>query len=467
MTSTADFLGELRRRVGECGKPSAAPDDVNRAMIRHWTDAMTDRNPVYTDSDAAARSVHGEIVAPPTMLNVWNMIGNVPREPDPSEPHATVLTELDRAGFTSVVATDADHEYLRYLRPGEVLSATHRLTDVSEEKRTALGVGYFVTWATEFANQSGEAVGRMEFRVLKFRPGTGRSGLPEGPPSAVRGAVRPRPGISRDTQFFWDGVQAGELRIQQCSACESLYHPPMVRCPKCASYDFGYRTSSGRATVYSFVEPCHPRVPGFEYPYVVGLVELEEGTRLITNLVDIDPDLVEVGMPVQLDIRRTDPELALPMFRPVRPARLEGTRAFGDTEIGGRLAPCPIAVTPTLIVAGAMASRDFEDVHHDRDRAIERGSPDIFMNILTTSGLCGRYVGDWAGTDALIRRLKIRLGAPNYPGDAMTLYGTTVARRPGAGGGGSVDIALRGANRLGDHVTGTCTVELPGKGGGR
>ena len=129
-------------------------------------------------------------------------------------------------------------------------------------------------------------------------------------------APRTKPGISHDTQFFWDGLEAGELRIQQCNTCQRLAHPPVTRCPQCGSYDLGHVAASGEATVYSFVEPLHPRTPAFPDRYVVAVVELAEGTRLITNLVDVDPDAVAIGMPVRLTIRE-DGGLTLPMFSPV------------------------------------------------------------------------------------------------------------------------------------------------------
>ncbi|HWE55908.1 MAG TPA: MaoC family dehydratase [Acidimicrobiales bacterium] len=129
------------------------------------------------------------------------------------------------------------------------------------------------------------------------------------------------------------------------------------------------------------------------------------------------------------------------------------------TAVGDRLPELTIPITPTLIVAGAIASRDYQDVHHDRDLAHERGSPDIFMNILTTNGLVGRYVTDWAGPDALLRRVSIRLGAPNYPGDTMVLSGQVAAVDESAG---TIVVEVKGSNRLGDHVTGTVELE-PGK----
>lgn len=125
-------------------------------------------------------------------------------------------------------------------------------------------------------------------------------------------------------------------------------------------------------------------------------------------------------------------------------------------NVGDTLPPLDIPVTRTLIVAGAIASRDYQDVHHDAALAREKGSPDIFMNILTTNGLVGRYITDHLGPRALLRKVAIRLGAPNYPGDTMTLTGTVTAVS-----GNTVEIRITGANGIGHHVSGTVTAEVP------
>lgn len=124
-------------------------------------------------------------------------------------------------------------------------------------------------------------------------------------------------------------------------------------------------------------------------------------------------------------------------------------------RVGDALPPLEIPVTRTLIVAGAIASRDYQDVHHDAELAREKGSPDIFMNILTTNGLVGRYITDHLGPAAVLRKVAIRLGAPNHPGDTMILTGTVTALD-----GDTAEIRVVGANGLGNHVTGTVTVSL-------
>lgn len=134
------------------------------------------------------------------------------------------------------------------------------------------------------------------------------------------------------------------------------------------------------------------------------------------------------------------------------------TRSLASVSVGDKLPPLEIPLSRTLIVSTAIASRDYQDVHHDHELAQERGSPDIFMNILTTNGFVGRFVTDWTGPGATLKKIDIRLGAPNYPGDTMTIEGAVTAKDDDAG---TVEVSLRGANQLGDHVTGTVLVALP------
>jgi hypothetical protein len=136
---------------------------------------------------------------------------------------------------------------------------------------------------------------------------------------------------------------------------------------------------------------------------------------------------------------------------------------FDGVAVGDELPTLELPITRTLITAGAIASRDYQDVHHDHVLSKERGSPDIFMNILTTNGLVGRYVTDWSGPRSRILDVSIRLGAPNYPDCTMTFTGSVKEKGPLSedGTNGTVTVAVRGANHLGDHVTGTVQVLLP------
>jgi acyl dehydratase len=131
---------------------------------------------------------------------------------------------------------------------------------------------------------------------------------------------------------------------------------------------------------------------------------------------------------------------------------------FGSIDVGDELPPLDIPLTTSLIVGGALASRDFTPVHHDRAAAQAAGLQDVFMNILTTNGLVGRYVTDWAGIDATIRGVAIKLGTPNLPGDTMRLSGKVAAKDEAAG---TVEIEVTGKNAWGNHVTGRVVVSLP------
>jgi acyl dehydratase len=129
---------------------------------------------------------------------------------------------------------------------------------------------------------------------------------------------------------------------------------------------------------------------------------------------------------------------------------------LSDVNVGDSLPELPIPLTTSLIVGGAVASRDFTPVHHDKSAAQAAGMQDVFMNILTTNGLVGRFVSDWAGPNALIRHVKIRLGTPNLPGDTMTLTGSVTSKE-----GDVVEVEVAGKNAWGNHVTGTVRVAFP------
>ncbi|MCW2880987.1 MAG: hypothetical protein JWQ95_5087 [Sphaerisporangium sp.] len=300
-------LAERQMAVGEV-RGVAATDPVNLPMIHHWADAMGDANPVYTDEKFAAGSVHGEIVAPPAMIQVWTMTG-LNQDKGVATPVEDVLAMLDEGGFTGVVATNCEQTHHRYLRLGERLVPATRMTGLSGPKTTALGVGYFVTWLVTWYSGT-EPIAEMMFRVLKFRPPEKKSAPEEREPYPLK------PAVNRDTAFFWEGVRQGELRIQKCGDCGELRHPPGPVCPSCRSVNRTHAVASGLGEVYSFVVHHNPRVPGVETPFVVAVVELPEGIRIVGNIVECATEKVGIGMPVRVTYRQMDDELILPMWVP-------------------------------------------------------------------------------------------------------------------------------------------------------
>ncbi|OKJ95951.1 bifunctional MaoC family dehydratase N-terminal/OB-fold nucleic acid binding domain-containing protein [Amycolatopsis sp. CB00013] len=302
-------IQEAAERIAARGEsaPRAARDAVNQAMVNNWVEAIGDRNPVYVDEEFAATSVHKGLVAPPAMAQVWTMGGlHWTRASD--DPLGAMMEVLDEAGFTSVVATNSEQNYFRYLRHGERVAATAKLESVVGPKRTALGEGWFVTTKTTWY-VGDEAVADMVFRVLKFRP-------PGAGPAKTAAPVL-RPVISKDTEFFWAGLREGELRIQRWG--ETLRHPPGPMPPD-GDFDAkpDYVVACGRGTVYSYVVHHHPKVPGKDLPFVVALVELEEGVRVMGELLDTDPETVHIGLPVEAAFVKIDEELTLPAWRVAR-----------------------------------------------------------------------------------------------------------------------------------------------------
>ena len=300
-------------RAAGTSAPISGRDPINTPMINNWTEALGDANPIYSDDAAARAAGHDGVVAPPAMAQVWTMrgLGGVRAEDDPL---GQVTEILDQAGYSSVVATNCDSTYHRYTRPGEHVTIEAALTDVVGPKQTALGEGWFFT-TKNIWKVGDEVVAEMDFRILKFRPAEKSLSAEAPAPEQAAGEVisslgsntddfepakMMRPTPSLDTLFFWDGVRAHELRIQQ-RADGSLQHPPVPALWKPTGETTDYVVSSGRGTVYSYVVHHAPQVPGRRVPFVIALVELDEGVRMLGELRGVDPAQVEVGYPVQVE----------------------------------------------------------------------------------------------------------------------------------------------------------------------
>lgn len=229
---------------------------------------------------------------------------------------------LSDAGYTGVLGTNTEEHYARYLRPGDVVTAQTFIDSISEEKATAAGIGYFITTRTVFEDQHGEPLGWMTFRVLKFKPAqaqaaagssqAGASGMPAKP-------SRIKPPMAHDNAWWWERVaRDGILPIQRCGECGKLRHPPRPMCDACGSLAFDHVAASGRGRVHTFTVLHSPQIPGYEYPLVAALIDLEEGERIASNLVGCAPGDCRIGMAVEAFIHEDEDGFKLPMFRPAR-----------------------------------------------------------------------------------------------------------------------------------------------------
>ncbi|MFF0541843.1 bifunctional MaoC family dehydratase N-terminal/OB-fold nucleic acid binding domain-containing protein [Nocardia thailandica] len=282
--------------------PRAGRDPVNQPMINNWVEAIGDTNPIYVDDAAARAAGHPGVVAPPAMAQVWTMNGlHGSRTADDPLGLATEL--FDAAGFTSVVGTNCEQTYHRYLVPGEQVTVTSRLSDIVGPKRTGLGDGWFLTFTTTW-RVGEEVVTEMLFRILKFAP----AAKPEAP-----AGDRVVPLKSLDTEFFWAGTEVGELRIQRLPDGR-LQHPPIPATWLDKAETTDYVVAAGTGTVFSFVVHHAPKVPGRALPFVVALVELDEGVRMLGELRGVDPEAVEIGQPVRAAFEKLADGSVLPYW---------------------------------------------------------------------------------------------------------------------------------------------------------
>ena len=317
----AEIYGFVGKPIGP---PATGRDPVNEPMIRQWCDAMGETHPAYLDAEGARETLHGEIVAPPTMLQAWIMDGWAMHEgyDEPKNEQQRLHNLLAKNGYSGVLGTNTEENYARYLRLGEFITAQTTIDEISEEKATGVGLGYFITTNTRFENQDGDEVGSMMFRVLRFKPaesqaaasdaGTSDDALPQKP-------SRIKPPMGHDNGWWWDRVAEDEIiPIQRCMNCQKLRHPPRPMCDGCGSQDFDSVAASGKATVHTFTVIHYPQVPGYEYPIIAIIVDLEEGERMASTLTECKPEDVSIGMAVEALIHEDEDGFKIPLFRPAR-----------------------------------------------------------------------------------------------------------------------------------------------------
>ena len=318
---TNAFEAKIRAFVGrEVSAPTRGLDDVNAAMIRQYAEVLGDENPVYSDPDFAAQSSKGGIVAPPSMLQVWSMEGYPMCQAPKMDTQRELHQVFDEHGFTGVLGTNTTAEYHRDLKPGDQVTSHCVINSISEQKATARGIGYFIETLYTFTDQHDETVGTIVFRVLKFIPNDSNSATSsdadgdDGMPEAPHRIHSPR---GHDNQWWWEAVDKGIVPIQRCKNCQTLRHPPRPMCGECQSLEWDSIESSLEGEVFSFTQLHYPKFPGYPTPLICAVISLSEGTRIVSNLVGVEPDDVQIGMKVTGKVEQVDEKTMLPQFYPV------------------------------------------------------------------------------------------------------------------------------------------------------
>lgn len=294
-----------------------AQDAVNPAMIRQWTEVMGDDNPAYTDQAWAAVSARGRTIAPPAMMYVWNQEGvQVALRGRSPDPQSALVDLFNEHGFTGILGTDVVQEYHKEVAAGDQVFMEMVIDNISEQKATARGIGYFFETLATFSDQTGDVIGTQRFRVLKFRPADAPQ-QQSSEDSALEVPTRIPSPRGHDNGWWWEACDRGELHIQRCKDCGALRHPPRPMCGECQSMEWDSIVSTLRGEVMSFTELHHPRVPGYDYPVLCAVIRLEEGVNFVANLAGCSYDEVSIGMAVEGRIEAVDEKTMLPQFYPM------------------------------------------------------------------------------------------------------------------------------------------------------
>ena len=294
--------------------PTPAKDAVNDAMIRHWAEAMGDSNPAYRDADWAAGSARGKTIAPPAMLYVWNQEGIAAATQRPSDAQSDLVALFNDYGFTGVLGTNVTQEYFAEVSPGDQVIMEMVIDNISERKATARGTGYFYETLATFTNQIGEKIGTQRFRVLKFIPQEQAAAAASDDKLEVPTRIASPRG--HDNGWWWEAVDQGKVLIQRCTSCKTLRHPPRPMCGECQSMEWDSIESTLDGEVLSYTCLRHPAIPGYPKDPICAVIQLAEGTNIVSNIVGCDYEDVAIGMQVKGRVEQVDEKTMLPQFYP-------------------------------------------------------------------------------------------------------------------------------------------------------
>ncbi|MBV1919036.1 MAG: OB-fold domain-containing protein [Pseudomonadales bacterium] len=304
----------LNRRVG----PYNSWNPVNRTQVWQWCTAMGDNNPLYLDDEYRQDTEFDDVTAPPTMMQMWSMRdaqGNYAPGSTDKNPYE-LLSVLEDNGYAGIMAVSYDQTFHRYLQEGERAHHYTTLVNMTDLKTTGMGKGFFVTELAEFLTDDEEKFAEaiityFQYETPKKQPGAKKPG------SDIQKITRVHPVENYDNAHFWQGLRDGELLIQKCDSCATLRHPPQPMCSECQSLNWSTIAASGKGSIYTYTVMHYPEIPPFDYPNDIALIELEEGVRIATQLTDIKPDDIKIGMDVEMVLTEVQDDMTLPLFGPV------------------------------------------------------------------------------------------------------------------------------------------------------
>lgn len=295
-----------------------AKDAVNEPMIRHWAEAIGDQNPAYTDPQWAASSQRGKVIAPPAMMYSWGQEGfPVVAQGRTPDAQSELVERFNENGFFGTLGTNVKQEYFKEVGIGDTVYMEMVVDNISEQKATGRGIGYFFETLATFSDQHGDPIGTQRFRVLKFIPPAEQAAASSSDDDdALEVPTRIASPRGHDNKWWWDACDEGKVLIQRCKDCQTLRHPPRPMCGECQSMEWDSIESTLAGEVLSFTELHHPKIPGYQYPLVCAVIKLSEGTNLIANVVGCEPEEVHIGMQLQGKVEQIDAKTMLPQFYP-------------------------------------------------------------------------------------------------------------------------------------------------------
>lgn len=303
----------LNRRVG----PYISWNPVTRTQIWQWCSAMGDDNPLYLDDEYRASTEFDSVTAPPSMMQMWSMRdvhGNHAPGSTSDNPYA-ILRMLEDEGFAGVMAVSYDQTFHRYLQEGDRVHHYSTIVNISDQKSTAVGKGYFVTEWAEFLDQNEEIFAEATITYFQYAAPKRKGASAASAPGKIN---RVHPVENYDNEHYWQGLRDGNLLIQKCQSCSTLRHPPQPMCESCQSLEWDTVKASGKGTIYTYTVMHYPEIPPFDYPNIIVLVELEEGIRIASQLINAKPDEVEIGKAVEMVITEVQDDMTLPLFTLVK-----------------------------------------------------------------------------------------------------------------------------------------------------